>query len=62
MLTNPYGGGYNKIYECAALFILSKITQKESFMCKAKEWSVAVAILIDDNAADEDSGKLFCKT
>ena len=33
------------------------ITQYDFFICKAKEWGVAVATAIDDNAADEKSGK-----
>ena len=35
------------------------ITQNDFFICKAEEWGDAVASLIDDNAADEKSGKWY---
>ncbi len=35
------------------------MTQNEFSFCKAEEGVDAVALLTDDNTADENSGKLF---
>ena len=33
------------------------MTLNDCFICKAEEWGVAVAASIDDNAADEKTGR-----
>ena len=37
------------------------MTQNDYFICKAEEWGAAAAASIDDNEADEKSGKSMCQ-